>query len=335
MAEESSLRPAMLALLTASPTTPGFYRRAHTYLDKEQILAYDPSAGSYSVLQMIRDLQHGCQTFNPMPLQRGSLPPFRKHAYLGDERLLEVDPQTGDFRVLSFNRTVPCLDMARGAVPTAFGDVVQSGRLAAFVDADVVTSLGQDEVLIQSRAAASYSIRMYDRNADLPPPQAYVEAQAYHALAPGEAEFGQPFPGLPVASGSFKRPVPQSLMYAGKGLLLGYTAGGGPRPPPPSPPCWAPAGALLSAAPHASWLGWLVGWVGGRETMLLAPQPPGPLRSCPPSAPHRVLQVLTGASGRTIAPPRAPPRRRCASLAPGSGRATSLARDSTRLPSAS
>ena len=84
---------------------------------------------------MIRDLQHGCQTFNPMPLQRGSLPPFRKHAYLGDERLLEVDPQTGDFRVLSFNRTVPCLDMARGAVPTAFGDVVQSGRLAAFVDA--------------------------------------------------------------------------------------------------------------------------------------------------------------------------------------------------------
>ena len=45
----------MLALLTASPTTPGFYRRAHTYLDKEQILAYDPSAGSYNVLQMIRD----------------------------------------------------------------------------------------------------------------------------------------------------------------------------------------------------------------------------------------------------------------------------------------
>ena len=325
----------MLALLTASPTTPGFYRRAHTYLDKEQILAYDPSAGSYNVLQMIRDLQHGCQTFNPMPLQRGSLPPFRKHAYLGDERLLEVDPQTGDFRVLSFNRTVPCLDMAQGAVPTAFGDVVQSGRLAAFVDADVVTSLGQDEVLIQSRAAASYSIRMYDRNADLPPPQAYVEAQAYHALAPGEAEFGQPFPGLPVASGSFKRPVPQSLMYAGKGLLLGYTAGGGPHPPPPLPTLLGPSWAFAERGPTRQLVG-LGGRLDGREGDD-APRPPTAQSSqkLPPLAPHRVPQVLTGASGLTIAPPRAPPRRRCASLAPGSGRATSLARDSTRLPSAS
>ena len=53
-----------------------------------------------------------------------------------------------------------------------------------------------------------------------------VEAQKLHALDPGETEFGQPFPGEPIASGRFGRPSPLSLMYAGKGLLLGYSAGG-------------------------------------------------------------------------------------------------------------
>lgn len=218
----------MLASLLATATAhPGFYRRTHTYLDQDQVMAYDPAAGSYSVLQLIRGSarRSGCQTFNPMPLRRGELPAFRKHAYLGEERLLEVDPQNGDFRVLCFNRTAPC-SLDAPETPATFGQVVQKGRLLAFVDADVITSVGHDEVLIQHRATAGWSIHMYDRNADLPPPRAFVEAQALHALAPGETEFGQPFPGEPVASGRFGRPSPLSLMYAGKGLLLGYSAGG-------------------------------------------------------------------------------------------------------------
>ena len=220
---------AFLCLVVPVAAHAGFYRRTHTYLDKDQVLAYDPAAGGYSVLQMIRGaaLRRGsCQTFNPVPLRRGMLPTFRKHTYLGDERLLEVDPQNGDFRVLCFNRTLPCHDLDVAEAPKAFGQVVQKGRLLAFVDADLITSLGQDEILIQNRAAASYSIRMYDRNADLPPPQAFVEAQRFRVLAPGETEFGQPFPGESVASGVFDRPPPLSLMYAGKGLLLGYAAGG-------------------------------------------------------------------------------------------------------------
>ena len=45
----------MLASLLATATAhPGFYRRTHTYLDQDQVMAYDPAAGSYSVLQMIR-----------------------------------------------------------------------------------------------------------------------------------------------------------------------------------------------------------------------------------------------------------------------------------------
>ena len=82
----------MLASLLATATAhPGFYRRTHTYLDQDQVMAYDPAAGSYSVLQLIRGSarRSGCQTFNPMPLRRGELPAFRKHAYLGEERLLE------------------------------------------------------------------------------------------------------------------------------------------------------------------------------------------------------------------------------------------------------
>ena len=218
----------MLASLLATATAhPGFYRRTHTYLDQDQVMAYDPAAGSYSVLQMIRGAarRSGCQTFNPMPLRRGELPAFRKHAYLGEERLLEVDPQNGDFRVLCFNRTAPC-SLDAPETPAAFGQVVQKGRLLAFVDADVITSVGQDEVLIQHRARAAWSIHMYDRNADMPPPRAFVEAQKLHALDPGETEFGQPFPGEPIASGRFGRPSPLSLMYAGQGLLLGYSAGG-------------------------------------------------------------------------------------------------------------
>jgi hypothetical protein len=226
-----ALRKGMLTLSLLATAHPGFYRRTHTYLDKDQVMAYDPAAGSYSVLQMIRGAaddprRSGCQTFNPMPLRRGELPAFRKHTYLGEERLLEVDPQNGDFRVLCFNRTVPCSGLDTPDTPATFGQVVQKGRLLAFVDADLITSVGQDEVLIQNRAAAAFSIRMYDRNADLPPPRAFVEAQALRVLAPGEAEFGQPFPGEPVASGLFGRPSPLSLMYAGKGLLLGYSAGG-------------------------------------------------------------------------------------------------------------
>ena len=143
--------------------TTGFYRRTHTYLDKDQVMAYDPAAGSYSVLQMIRGAaddprRSGCQTFNPMPLRRGELPAFRKHTYLGEERLLEVDPQNGDFRVLCFNRTVPCSGLDTPDTPATFGQVVQKGRLLAFVDADLITSVGQDEVLIQNRAAAAFSI---------------------------------------------------------------------------------------------------------------------------------------------------------------------------------
>ena len=72
----------MLSSLLATATAhPGFYRRTHTYLDQDQVMAYDPAAGSYSVLQMIRGSarRSGCQTFNPMPLRRGELPAFRKH----------------------------------------------------------------------------------------------------------------------------------------------------------------------------------------------------------------------------------------------------------------
>ena len=99
-----------------------------------------------------------------------------------EERLLEVDPQNGDFRVLCFNRTAPC-SLDAPETPAAFGQVVQKGRLLAFVDADVITSVGQDEVLIQHRARAAWSIYMYDRNADMPPPRAFVEAQKLHLAA--------------------------------------------------------------------------------------------------------------------------------------------------------
>lgn len=213
--------------------TAGFYRRTHTYLDQDQVLTYDPAVGTYSVLQMIRGSQlrdGACPVFNPMPLRRGVLPTYRTHTYLGDDRVLEVDPRSGDYRVLCFNRTVPCVDVGVADTPSEFGNVVQMGTNADFVDADVVVSLGQDEVLVHSHAKAAYSIRMYDRNADLPAPHAYRMAQAYSVISPGEPEFGNAFPGLPVATGVFKKPAPHSLMYAGKGLLLGYTAGGEPTP---------------------------------------------------------------------------------------------------------
>lgn len=219
--------------------TTGFYRRTHTYLDKEQVLTYDPAVGTYSVLQMIRGSQlrdGACPVFNPMPLRRGVLPAYRTHAYLGDDRVLEVDPRSGDYRVLCFNRTVPCVDVGVAETPSEFGEVVQMGTNPDFVDADVVVSLGQDEILIHSRTKAAYAIRMYDRNADLPAPHKYRMAQAYHVISPGEPEFGNAFPGLPVAAGFFKKPAPQSLMYAGKGLLLGYTAGGELQSPPPCLP---------------------------------------------------------------------------------------------------
>jgi len=226
--------------------TTGFYRRTHTYLDQDQVLTYDPAVGTYSVLQMIRGAQlrdGACPVFNPMPLRRGALPTYRTHTYLGDDRVLEVDPRSGDYRVLCFNRTVPCVDVGVAAAPSEFGDVVQMGTNPDFVDADVVVSLGQDEILIHSRTKAAYAIRMYDRNADLPAPRAYRMAQAYHVISPGEPEFGNAFPGLPVAAGFFKKPAPQSLMYAGKGLLLGYTAGGEARTTPD------PLARLPSSAP--------------------------------------------------------------------------------------
>ena len=160
----------LLVLALSTPLSPStFSSKQHAYLDQDQLFQYQPLTGQFSVLQLIRGarLRGGaCPAVNTLPLQSGTLPPFRTHVYLGHERLLELNPASGEFRVLCFNRTKPCAQPANTTVPAY--DVVQRGVRPDFVRAQLV-ALGQDELLVFQPATRSFHIRMYDRSAGLPP----------------------------------------------------------------------------------------------------------------------------------------------------------------------
>ena len=119
----------LLVLALSTPLSPStFSSKQHAYLDQDQLFQYQPLTGQFSVLQLIRGarLRGGaCPAVNTLPLQSGTLPPFRTHVYLGHERLLELNPASGEFRVLCFNRTKPCAQPANTTVPAY--DVVQRG----------------------------------------------------------------------------------------------------------------------------------------------------------------------------------------------------------------
>ena len=63
----------LVTLLATATAHPGFYRRTHTYLDKDQVMAYDPAAGSYSVLQMIRGAARRSSCLLSLPEDRKSV----------------------------------------------------------------------------------------------------------------------------------------------------------------------------------------------------------------------------------------------------------------------
>ena len=212
----------LLVLALSTPLSPStFSSKQHAYLDQDQLFQYQPLTGQFSVLQLIRGarLRGGaCPAVNTLPLQSGTLPPFRTHVYLGHERLLELNPASGEFRVLCFNRTKPCAQPANTTVPAY--DVVQRGVRPDFVRAQLV-ALGQDELLVFQPATRSFHIRMYDRSAGLPPPPLSVVDPAEPPSATGE-----PFPGEPVVSGTLgDAPEATSLAYLGGGLLLAHAPG--------------------------------------------------------------------------------------------------------------
>ena len=207
----------LLVLALSTPLSPStFSSKQHAYLDQDQLFQYQPLTGQFSVLQLIRGarLRGGaCPAVNTLPLQSGTLPPFRTHVYLGHERLLELNPASGEFRVLCFNRTKPCAQPANTTVPAY--DVVQRGVRPDFVRAQLV-ALGQDELLVFQPATRSFHIRMYDRSAGLPPPPLSVVDPAEPPSATGE-----PFPGEPVVSGTLgDAPEAASLAYLGGGEAI-------------------------------------------------------------------------------------------------------------------
>ena len=164
----------LLVLALSTPLSPStFSSKQHAYLDQDQLFQYQPLTGQFSVLQLIRGarLRGGaCPAVNTLPLQSGTLPPFRTHVYLGHERLLELNPASGEFRVLCFNRTKPCAQPANTTVPAY--DVVQRGVRPDFVRAQLV-ALGQDELLVFQPATRSFQtvipwVERFDRRGTEP-----------------------------------------------------------------------------------------------------------------------------------------------------------------------
>ena len=95
--------------------------------------------------------------------------------------------------------------------------VLQTGKLTDLAHA-LPISVGDDEVLVHKPFGGEYTLHMYDRNADLPPP--LPPRYASLGLVPSTG-LGDPWPGGALASGTLA-PAPATLVYVGRGRLLGY-----------------------------------------------------------------------------------------------------------------